>query len=328
MTSVYKTYDISFFENTLWNGFQFEVPDSAMNIISKLAEQVGAPNYVKTPIFTKSNNTASNTLVQKRRKNDGNRNQEINEEDWKAIRNFKATTIKKSEGVQKTIDNARGYLNKLSEKNYDAMRDNIIELIQENDGEECLTQEDTVKLLSYIFTTASSNTFCSKLYAKLVVELIAKSQIIREMFHKNKKDFMNNFDNIEVGDPDKDYDKFCEINLINERRRASSMFLINLMELNVIIPQEIINIIHELQEILLTTIEEENKSVVAEEIGENLFVLITSGHKQLSQLGEWNMVMDNIKNISKMKANSKPSIKHKCVFKHMDILDAVKKLEK
>ena len=69
MTSVYKTYDISFFENTLWNGFQFEVPDSAMNIISKLAEQVGAPNYVKTPIFTKSNNTTSNTLVQMMAKN-------------------------------------------------------------------------------------------------------------------------------------------------------------------------------------------------------------------------------------------------------------------
>ena len=89
----------------------------------------------------------------------------------------------------------------------------------------------------------------------------------------------------------------------------------------------IINIIHELQEVLLTTIEEENKSVISEEIGENLFIFITRFHKYISPLSEWSVVMDGVKNISKMKGNMKPSLKNKCIFKHMDIMDAVKKLE-
>ena len=328
MSEVLKTYDIPFFENTMWGGFHFEVPQETINMISELADKVGAPNYVKTPIFTKTNNNNNNTLTQKRRRNDGGKNAEINESDWKAIRDFKATTITKSEGVQKNIDDARGYLNKISAKNYDTMRDNIIELIQEKEGEDNLTQEDTLKLLNYIFTTASSNTFCSELYAKLVVDLIAKSSVIKDLFNKNKRDFMNNFDNIEAVDPEKDYDKFCEINIVNERRRASSMFLINLMKLDVIIPQEIINIIPELQENLLTVIDEEDKSIVSEEIGENLYILITTGYQYISKLHEWETVINCVQSISKMKSKDKPSLKHKCIFRHMDILDTIKKSKK
>ena len=46
------------------------------------------------------------------------------------------------------------------------------------------------------------------------------------------------------------------------------------MKLGVIIPQEIINIIHTLQEHLLEVLEQDNKCEVAEEITENLFILM------------------------------------------------------
>jgi len=323
MTAVYKTYDISFFETTLWNGFHFEVPPTAMKLISELADKVGAPNYVKTPIFTKSNNA----LQQKRRRNDGGRHQDINEEDWKAIRNFKTTNIIKSEGVQKTIADARGYLNKMSEKNYDTMSEKILEIIKENESGGTFSHEDTFKLISYIFNTASSNTFCSELYAKLVVDLLAHSPTIKEMFHKNKIDFVNRFDDIISVNPTEEYDKFCENNILNEKRKASSMFLINLMKLGVIIPQEIINIIHTLQEHLSEVLEQDDKCEVAEEITENLFILIKGGYNSISKLGDWKEVIARVEEISKMKAKFKPSLRHKCIFKHMDIVDAIKKMK-
>ena len=325
MTDVIKTYDIAFFEDIMWKGFHFEVPDETMKFISTLAEQVGAPNYVKTPIFTKSNN--SNSLTQKRRKNDGGKQGLINEEDWKAIRDFKATAIKKNEGVEKTIDDARIILNKLSAKNYDTLKDQILDIVKINEEAETLSDEDTNKLLGYIFKTASSNTFCSELYAKLVVDLLNQSPIIKDLFNKNKMDFVNRFDNIEVADPDKDYDRFCEINIINESRRASSMFLIHLMNMDVIIPQEIINIIHTLQEHFMEVIEETDKGSSAEEIAENMYILITGGYKHISILSDWEAIISVAQSVSKMKANSKPSLRHKAIFKHMDIMDAIKKMK-
>lgn len=323
MTEVYKTYNIAFFENILWNGFQFEVPEETMGLISNLADQVGAPNYVKTPIFTKSNNS----LMQKRRKNDGGKYNEINEEDWKAIRDFKATTIKKSEGVDKTIEDARVILNKISEKNYESQKDKILDIIKENEQSNTLSDEDTNKLFENIFTTASSNKFYSELYAKLVVELLNHSPTIKDMFNKNKMDYISRFDNIEVGDPNKDYDRFCEINYANEMRRASSLFLVNLMKMDVIIPQEIINIIHMLQEHFMEVIEDAEKASAAEEIAENLFILIKGGYSHISNLSDWEVVINSVETVSKMKSNSKPGLRHKCIFKHMDIMDSIKKMK-
>jgi hypothetical protein len=99
------------------------------------------------------------------------------------------------------------------------------------------------------------------------------------------------------------------------------------MKLEVIIPQEIINIIHTLQENLLEVIEEQTNSGAAEEIAENLFILIKGGYEQISKLGDWETVIGCVESVSKMKANSKPGLKHKCIFKHMDIMDAIKKMK-
>ena len=318
MTDVVKTYNIEFFENTLWNGFQFEVPEETITLISDLAEKVGAPNYVKTPIFTKSN-----SLSQKRRKNDKNEN--ISEDDWKAIRDFKATTLKKSEGINKNIDEVRSYLNKITEKNYEPTKESIISVVNDCEKDGKSSAEDINKLVGYIFSTASKNSFCSKVYAQLIVDLLAYSPSIKELFNDNKTNFINQFDNIEIGNPNDDYDKFCEINIINDQRRASSLFLINLMKLEVIIPQEIINIILLLQESLNEIIEKENSESIAEEISENLLILIKNGYSHIAKLSDWTTILDCVKNISTSKAKSKPSLKHKTIFKHMDMLDSIKK---
>lgn len=321
MTNIVKTYNIDFFENTLWNGFQFEVPEETMVLISHLAEKVGAPNYVKTPIFTKSNN-----LQQKRKRIDKNEN--ISEEDWKAIRDFKATTISKSEGIDKNIDEVRSYLNKITEKNYIPTKESIIAIVNDCEKDGKSSVEDTNKLVGYIFSTASKNSFCSQVYAQLIVDLLSYSPSIKELFNENKSSFINQFDNIEAGNPDENYDKFCELNIVNDQRRASSLFLINLMKLDVIIPQEIINIILLLQESLIEMIEKENCDTIVEEISENLLILIKNGYSNISMLSDWTSILDCVKLISSYKAKSKPSLKHKTIFKHMDILDTIKKQSK
>jgi hypothetical protein len=97
------------------------------------------------------------------------------------------------------------------------------------------------------------------------------------------------------------------------------------MKLNVIVPQEIINIIDNLYDIVKVKMEDEGNSTIIEEIGENLFILITNGYPILSKNNDWNQINANIQDMSKIKAKSKPSISHKFYFKCLDIIDAIKK---
>ena len=54
--------------------------DNIIQIINSISEKVGAPSYIKTPIFNK-----------KKQDDRKKKNIEINDDDWVAIRNFQAT---------------------------------------------------------------------------------------------------------------------------------------------------------------------------------------------------------------------------------------------
>jgi hypothetical protein len=58
-----------------------------------------------------------------------------------------------------------------------------------------------------------------------------------------------------------------------------------------------------------------------DELIENLFVLLTNIDSP-SKSDKWNIIYDNLIDI---KSNKYPGITNKCKFKHMDILDYIKK---
>lgn len=308
-----KQYSIDEFEKIFWNGYQYTIDNDTLNIIQSLADKVGAPNYVKTPVFTKN--------IHNKKKKDKTT---FFEEDWEAVRNFKSTTIEKKEGIDKKIEEMRILLNKITEKNYDNIKDQIIEILNSCNENE-FTDIEIDKILKYVFNTASSNKFYSTTYAKLIVDLLDKFNNIKVLFNNNKHNYMNQFDNIVYCDPDEDYDKFCDNNLVNEHRRASSLFLVNLMKLNVIVPQEIINLISNLQEMISQNILKTNNTQIGEEITENLYILVCNSYSLIKKNNDWLNCYKEIKDISQLKAKSKPSLSHKMIFKHMDILDNIKK---
>ena len=45
---------------------------------------------------------------------------------------------------------------------------------------------------------------------------------------------MSLFETIEYCDPKKNYDKFCDINKANEKRKAMSLFIVNLMIIGIV----------------------------------------------------------------------------------------------
>lgn len=332
-------YDMNDYEEITNAGFICNLTQKTLDIISKLSEQVGAPTYIKTPIFLKKESriaglgmglgsaisaiaTSGNGF-----KKNKNKVSEITDEDWETIRQFQTTTKHVSEGIQKNMENIRGYLNKMSEATFDKMVNEIKAEISQLIEHET-TDENMMKIGHSIFTIASSNSFYSELYAKLFKILMDEHEIFKKIFEDNYKVFMNLFDNIEYVDPKKNYDKFCEYTKTNDNRRAMSLFLVNLMKNNVIEKDEILEIIINLQKLIMKYIAKPDKTNEVEELNENLYIIITSSSNKIkfgSDEGTENIIKD-IEFIGMLKPKMKeyPSITNKTIFKHMDIITDLK----
>jgi len=183
-----------------------------------------------------------------------------------------------------------------------------------------------------IFNTASSNSFYSAIYARLFKDLMGKYEVFREIFEANLGGFLALFDSIEYCDPKKNYDKFCDINKANEKRKAMSLFIVNLMKNGIVEKSHILTILKQLQELLYSNIRQEGKTNEVDEISENLYIIVKNSHMDLKDAAKdadpdcaemFARRVDQITEISKMKIKTKPSITNKTIFKHLDMLDEI-----
>jgi hypothetical protein len=336
--TINSMYNLEFYSNKAFEGFEFTVPQETMDIISKLAREVGSPTYVKTPVFhtrtnTSGNNSGSQAFGQPNQQNPQNRrkhNSELLNEDWETIRSFQATKIEKKEGVGIIIDNIRVHLNKLSDKNYNDCQSKIYELldtfIQDN-----TEAEDILQVGNTIFDIASNNRFYSKLYADLYAGLIKKYIIMDQVFKRNYESFVLLFNNVECGDADKNYDDFCRIVKVNECRRALSLFFVNLMKNGILTRLQLIDTLYKIMSQMYDNLSKENKQNEVNELVEIIAILY---NKELirSQYEEDSTSMDSMRidsmdmrEVIEKIASSKPktyiSLSSKSKFKFMDIID-------
>ena len=356
-------YPLRAFHQIMQDGFSYQLSEEVIRTIKSIAEQVGAPEYIKTPQFDKrpikvaynsggaynsgsaynsgaynNNNNDAHHNYKRNYKDNNNRTQEITDEDWESIRKFQATIIAKKEGVDAAIDKIRKHLNKITTTTYDNLKTQIIEEIRkitkETDiihSEEIMTELN--KIGESLFNIASGNSFYSELYARLYNDLMTEfndttPNFMEIIFKNNFKIFRQLFEKIECGDPNKDYDGFCNINKINEKRRAISLFYINLMKLKVIATQDIIDIIQDLQKYMLSIIDNVDTKNIMDELSEIIFILITQGYTHLKKTAEDELdtLMSFVTRMSQMKPGKTNSLTNKSVFKHMDLIDFVMKL--
>jgi hypothetical protein len=350
-THITSQYTLSDFERIIHNGFEYNVHPEVIALVSKIADQVGAPTYVKTPTFPKnksvigtltslssgnalgssiggvgggfhgsswstdsSKRTSSNNST---RRSD---NQQITDEDWESIRAFQATELARSQGIESNISVIRSSLNRITSDNYVEMRDAILSeiarLIANNADDESL-----LKIGNSIFNTASSNQFYSHTYAMLYKDLIESHDFFKPIFETSMKDYMKLFQTIDYVDPKKDYDKFCEINKANDKRKAMSLFIVNLMKEGIVSTNEVIEIVLNLQRTLNENLKVAGKTNELDEISENIYIIVKNGHTMLSSTDEWINILNNITFVSLLKVKSYPSITNKTIFKHVDILE-------
>ena len=274
--------------------FDYIIPDDARELITLLANLVGSPNYSKSPYFIKTDKKKKKTAMPS---NMG----------WDLIRNYKKTELKEKDETEKKFDEIRTLMNKLTETNYETISVSILNAVS--------TIEDTLyeQLVSLIFSIASNNRFYSKVYARLYTTLKVDVPIITSYFDRILRNYLEMFKSIESCNPDKDYNKFCEINKQNEHRRSITSFIVNCMILDNIDVKVINELIYYLQKLMLESVDDIMK---IEEITENFFILVQIGLDKIVLSDDWGNIYEYIQQNSKNK-----EFNNKIRFKFMDLLD-------
>jgi hypothetical protein len=142
---------------------------------------------------------------------------------------------------------------------------------------------------------------------------------------------MSLFETIEYCDPKKNYDKFCDINKANEKRKAMSLFIVNLMKIGIVEKTQVLGLMRQIQELMYSNMRQEGKTNEVDELAENLFIMVKHSHSVFTVprssdpeiLELFKARVEQITEISKMKIKSKPSITNKTIFKHLDMLDEI-----
>jgi pimeloyl-CoA synthetase len=333
MTTQIRKYALNDVMDILFQGFDYNLPEETLKIISELALQVGSPDYVKTPVFQKRENPMKSESSSSRdftrepfKKGRRNKATEIlNNDDWEAVRNFQTTKIEEKVGLDLQIDSIRVLLNKITDKNYLDIRDKIIDIIDKL-VEENINSEDMTRLSSTIFEIASNNRYYSKIYADLYSDLTTKYTMMKSIFETNLQVFTSLFDKIEYVDPKVDYDKFCTINKTNEKRKSLAAFYLNLMYNNIIPAKTIMTIVRNLLAQLYEFISEEDKKNEVDELTETIAILYK---KELYEdddgddyvLIEGFTISEVIEKIAKSKVKDYKSLTNKSLFKFMDLID-------
>ena len=314
------TYKNPFFEETIVNvPMNYKLPDEVLDVIQKLSQKMGS--------VTPQSNTFSSTSTNNYRHRGGRsfNPKPASIDSWVKTPEFKPTIItEKKEGPEKIMNDIRGTLNKISNVNYDMNSELIVKYLQEMKSQPDTHEEDMTKIAKNIFDIASTNKFFSETYANLYKKLMTHfPEFFTEILDKLIKGFTNTMKNIVYVDQNTNYDEFCKYNKENDKRKATTVFITNLVKMDVLPLSTAICIIQEIFDILNNYIHEPNKIIEVEEITENIFLLCTNNDIILKQTPV--EIKSIVSKLASMKSKEVPSISSRAIFKYMDLLDKMNK---
>jgi len=292
----------------------YSLSSSILNIIRDLEQEImNSTDIIKSrPSPRESNDAHAKKQSYNTRRMD---------EKWEMISAIKPNIMKISkEGFEKQLSDLRSALNKLSTKTYDTLKIKIVEQVKEIMDED--RDENVQKIVEFIFETAISNKFYSELYSQLYKELIDLFDVFKDVIDPFLKQYMDSIHTICIVDQNEDYNGFCENNKKNEKRKATTVFMANLLKHEVITETVVMDMIIAMQELSEKYIEEENRKTEVEEITENLFLLITSSPSSLKTANLWTAKIEpDIRKFASYKSKDKASLSNRVVFKYMDIVE-------
>jgi len=291
-------YSTEVIKDMIFTCGRVKITSETIEIINRLNIQVSSPNYVRTPNFKRGH---------------------TEHKEWENIRSFKATRITEiNKDIDLIVNDVRHSLNKLTDSNFESTHSYIVSKMGPD-----LPAEDLIKISQLIFKISTQNRFMSSAYAKLYKLLMQSYPTMASLSNASLEGFMDIFNDIKYVNPKEDYDGYCSMNETNECRRALAVFFVNLMNIGVVEPSKIATIVMKLQDSIFANANLVEKKKVINEIGENIFLLVTLGKEKLRLTDDWDAIVGSVTNVRHINNKEYQGITSKTVFKHADIIDCI-----
>tara|TARA_Y100000389_G_scaffold194144_1_gene223761 strand:+ start:3794 stop:4756 length:963 start_codon:yes stop_codon:yes gene_type:complete len=315
-------YSLSDFNEFIEVSKKFEnlnLNNEIMQKLESLLEEVGAPEYIKSPQF-KSKIFYSGNLKNKIK----NKNNFTNDDSWESFRTFQTTEFNKREGLDLNIDEIRKSLNMLTSKNYINIFNNIKK--EFNYVFDNKTLNDFNILSNIFYEITSSNLLYNQLCAKIFKNICDEYPVIKNIVNKRISGCKDLIENIKYVDPDENYQEFCECNKTNEKTRIEFNFFAGLYNENLINGNDFNKLVIEIFNSLENFIELGNKKNEIDELSEIIYLIVSNSYYEFNKncKSDMEIILEKIKKITNLKVKTTPGITNKCIFKHMDLLDEIK----
>ena len=333
------------FQETIFYGFEFTIPDKTVALINELASQVGSQTFVRNTVFSKKEleegvvfgqmGASSNFRLGggggANRRRRGNKNMESNNDDWESLRTFQATKILEKSGIDLHIDSLRSLLNKISDKTYLDIQEKIVLKMDEVLAEPDFDEEVSTKVSTAFYDIAANNKFFSKIYADLYANIATKYPFMKTHFNSKYATFIDDFKNMTFVDAKVNYDLFCEANKLNENRKANTQFFVNLASNGFLEKKLVVMNLKDLLELVMSMINQTDKKNEVDEITENVAILykkdLIDAVLDDSDCDEedyeisGDSIADTVTILARSKAKDFKSLSNKAIFKYMDLVE-------
>ena len=132
---------------------------------------------------------------------------------------------------------------------------------------------------------------------------------------------------IKVVDSTENYDLHCTYNKINDKRKAMTTFIVNLMKKEMITYELVGELLFSMLHTIYGYLDEEKRTSEVEEITENVFIMITMSYAVFkNKAGEqWSKIEEKIREISQMKPKERKSLSSRSLFRYKDMVDFLNK---
>lgn len=221
------------------------------------------------------------------------------------------------------LDNIRMQLNKLTDKTYDTIKAGVIKQLQ------CipLNEETQQQIAMAVYEISSTNKFFSHIFAQFYTEVSSLFPWLKPTFEEQYEKLLAQFISLEEDkDEGSDFERLCRVTKTNERRRAYTMFFLNLSKTNFVSQFKVIDFLHHLVTELLVSIDHTERRLNADEFVENIILLYDKELFQGASSYEKAYInseplLSIINRLGHSKLGSFPGLSTKSVFKMRNVCE-------
>jgi hypothetical protein len=223
------------------------------------------------------------------------------------------------------LDNVKKCLNKITEKTYNAVKNEIFSNIEESSLIE--TNDNKLKeIWNVIYDVSSSNNFHLEIYIKLIKEIMNEYSNIQKYIIENFDIYVNDLNkmiNNNKNIKELTYDELCNYNLEKSTIESKTAFFVMSLKYNLIEDTMLHNLLCNLFEDFIERIKIKEYSDISTDILNLIQIVLKNGKDYLFQYK--NKIIEYIDDILKIDRKENPGYNQKSKFILMDLQTLLKK---